>query len=212
MITPCCLCAQMRGEPELDLLHEYLGGQAYRRRLVELGHDWYAMPSIGSLVPGHTLLCPFDHVRSYAALGRATMVDLCPRLDRLAAGLGGRVQVFEHGNAKTGSQVACSVEHAHLHVVPKGPDMWPHIDARLEWEALEGGLPGLAASVGTDEYLLYGDLSGRYWVARASDRGHASQILRRALATAVGQPEQWNWRAHPRLRDTEASLRALTRV
>src|ERR1700726_3525320 len=105
MSDDCCLCAQVRGESELDLLHAHLGGGIYRRRLAALGGGWYGIPSVGSLVPGHVLFCPGRHVRSFALLLRDEVDDIEPRIGRLARRLtewfGGVAQLFEHGNAET---------------------------------------------------------------------------------------------------------------
>jgi hypothetical protein len=109
-------------------------------------------------------------------------------------------------------RVACSVEHAHLHLVPAAPDLWPHIDHSIQWERLADGLNALPSAIGSHEYLLYRDLDERYWVSRAPADGHPSQVMRRALAAALGEPEQWNWRVHPRRLETLASLGAIMAV
>jgi diadenosine tetraphosphate (Ap4A) HIT family hydrolase len=209
----CCLCAQIGGESGFDLLHKHLGGDAYRRRLAELGGDWYAIPSLGALVPGHTLLCPARHTRSFASLSVGELGEMEPRLTQLtsylSARFNGAMQLFEHGNARDGSRVACSVEHAHLHLVPGAPDLWPFIDRSINWEPLVDGLAGLAPATGGGEYLLYRDLNSDCWIAEAPEHGHPSQVMRRALAAAIGEPEQWNWRIYPRLRDTIVSTEAV---
>ena len=216
MRQPCCLCAQIAGDADRDLLERHLGRGHYTRRLAELKDGWHAIPSLGSLVPGHTLLCPSTHTRSFASLtpteidaGCANLADVSERLARL---LGGPVQVFEHGDAINGDRVSCSVDHVHLHVVPAAPDLWPHIDGSIVWHELRGGLRGLKQAVGDGEYLLFADTKARWWFAHAPTCGHSSQVMRRALATAIGEPSQWNWRLNPRLEETSASLEILTRT
>lgn len=175
MSSPCCLCAQIAGDRRHDLVHQHLGDDNYYRRLAEIGRDWCAIPSIGALVPGHTLLCPKQHLRSFASLDPDVLDDAATHLtcliDCLTQTFGNSVQLFEHGNAKHGFRVACSVEHAHLHVVPGAPDLWPHIDRSILWAPLINGLAGLADAAGVGEYLLYRDLDGDYWIAAAPEGG-----------------------------------------
>ena len=57
-ITACCLCSQIAGWEENDLISRLLGGDTYVRRVPFESESFALVPSLGPLVPGHTLLCP----------------------------------------------------------------------------------------------------------------------------------------------------------
>lgn len=208
----CCLCSQIAGDVRGDLLHRWLQRGQYERTVADLAANWHAIPSIGALVPGHTLLCPGTHTRSFASAMSSDChgaIESLALLDSaLSACFGGPAQVFEHGNAADGATLACSIEHAHLHVVPGVPDLWPFIDGRVIWQPI-AGIAALSEATGRSEYLLFRDSSAAWWVARAPAEGHPSQLMRRAVAAAIGEPDAWNWRLHPRLNQTHATAEAV---
>src|ERR1700729_1470425 len=86
------------------------------------GDQLAVLASRGALSLGHTLLCPTIHARSVAALPEV----LAERLLCAVPGLAQRltelterpVHAFEHGNASRGTRIACSVEHANIHLLP----------------------------------------------------------------------------------------------
>lgn len=213
MNAVCPLCAQISGDAQHDVLHQLLGEGEYRRCVLDLG-EFAAMPSVGALVAGHLLLCPRKHTRSFASLRGHEREAADTQLDRLAGQLrtwaGKEVQMFEHGNARHGTAVACTVEHAHVHVLAGVPDMRRLLRAQAHWIAVPRRLADLTAIVGDGEYVMYGDQDGRMWVTLAApDRPIPSQWLRQVAAAALGMPQRWNWREHPSPELTRASLDAL---
>ncbi len=210
--SACCLCAQIAGDEPGDLLHRLLDDGSYRRRVVQLAGGLLAMPSVGALVSGHVLLCPADHLRSLRCcddLPQAASVIASTRA-ALARWAQAPVQVFEHGDARHGTEVSCSVEHAHLHLLPGLPSLWPVLADQAPWRPLRAGLAELADVVGDREYVLYGDQAGRHWVTFEGPHGPLeSQWLRRVAARAAGEPDGWNWREHPNRGRTLASLEAV---
>ena len=56
--TECCLCNQIAGEEANDLIARLLQGEPYVRRVMLESRSFAAIPSLGPLVSGHTLLCP----------------------------------------------------------------------------------------------------------------------------------------------------------
>ena len=212
----CCLCEQIAGNASGDLLHAYLGG-AYERRAPEVADRMSLIPSLGSLVPGHVLLCPHEHVRSFAELGTHELQRVDALLPNLAERLGvvarAGVQLFEHGDAPESDRVSCSVEHAHIHLVPGVPDLWPLARDVARWQSVQD-LRSLSTTVGDGEYLALRGRTGGWQVALAPEGGHPSQLLRRLVAEALGErDDRWNWRSDPRLDMTARSwdvVRTLT--
>lgn len=98
------------------------------------------------------------------------------------------------------------MEHAHLHLVPAVPDLWPLAEDSLPWMAVDG-LIELQEAAGDHEYLALHGRTGGWQVAIAPPEGYPSQLLRRLTAQAIGRAEGWNWRHEPRLDTTETSWR-----
>lgn len=212
--SECCLCAQLAGDPTGDLLHAQFGGP-YEQRARALDRDLVLIPSLGSLVPGHVLVCPNTHVRSFAQLDGAVLSRVPALLkqltDRLGSVTGSDLQLFEHGDAKRSSRVSCSVEHAHLHIVPGVPDLWPAARRLASWTSIASPAE-LPSVVGDGEYLALLGRSGGWRVAPAPPLGHPSQLLRRLIADALGRAGTWNWREYPALDATAESWRIVQQV
>jgi diadenosine tetraphosphate (Ap4A) HIT family hydrolase len=216
MSVDCPFCAQAAGELDHNEIAALIDEPwAARPVLAELGGA-VAIPSIGALAPGHTLICPAEHYRSSLACPRELREEIS-ELTRLVRGrLESATQlpthVFEHGSPHDGSRIACSIEHAHVHVLPADIDVRERVATLAEWIAVKDGLESLRAAVGNAEYLFYEAPTGERAIATTTT-GLPSQLLRRVFAEALGL-EEWNWRIQPaveRMRRT-AELMSLVPV
>lgn len=209
----CCLCSQIAGDPDRDMIAALLPGRPYARRVLDESEAFAVVPSLGALVPGHVLVCPRRHLRSFAALPAALQDELdalVARVGRRLAALHGapHLHAFEHGMAAAGDRIVCTVDHAHLHLLPLARPVEPVLEG--EWQPFDGRLATLAAQVaaaGGGEYLWLAT-PGRPSRLQCAAPGAAvpSQALRRAFAAALGQP-QWDWRTTPDAAAADASWR-----
>jgi ATP adenylyltransferase len=206
----CChLCAQLAGERSGDLLQELLGTREYVRRVVLESAEFAVIPSLGALVEGHVLVLPKAHVRSFAQLGTSAgeTESFLERARLAVESAYSPPQIFEHGTGARSPQPACSVEHAHIHLVPCEVDLFARLADRFSWSRV-GGEAELAELVGDGEYLRIG-VEGGWMVARGGE-GFPSQLLRRELLGALAGPERdWNWRTSPRPELVASTFRAL---
>jgi ATP adenylyltransferase len=198
-MTPigCCeFCGQIAGDVTRNAIANLISIPWSSRPVLDEVPGAVVMPSIGALVPGHVLLCPTEHARSFAAtsshfepalatLGGATA-------ERLFVTTGLPVHRFEHGSSTRGERVACSVEHAHLHLVPARVDIRSQLGGIGEWRDVGPSLAEVRAASEGAEYLLYESPCGERSLTTTS-AGFPSQLLRRILAQAIGV-EEWNWR------------------
>src|SRR5437868_5006267 len=150
----CCLCSQIDGMAANDLIARLLPDQPYRRRIMLENRSFAVIPSLGPLVSGHSLLCPKAHVTRFAELDPDVYDDFRgirnALVERLRDLYGNRVHLFEHGAAASGARVLCTVDHAHLHVLPLPDD----IDAvRGNWATFDGSLGTLKRKVQGREYI-----------------------------------------------------------
>lgn len=214
---PCCICGQISGHPASDLIAAMLPGRPYARRVLLESESFAAIPSLGPLAPGHSLLCPKGHARSFAGLGSdldeellAVKEELCGVLARIH---GADIHVFEHGMAARGSRVLCTVEHAHLHVIPLPAGAVTRIPLRGAWTDIEGSPQALRDQAGQDEYVRYEAPGGRTSILRAgAAAGVESQHMRKVFARSLGRPAGWDWRTRPGAALADASWRQFSQV
>jgi len=195
----CHLCSQIVGDRENDLIARLLPGQAYIRRVVLDSESFAAIPSLGPLSDGHLLLCPRAHVCSAAALPRSIYAEYEAVKDRLVRFLEKQYQtavhVFEHGMGSAGRTV-CTVDHAHVHLVPL-PEHMPRLGLDgPTWQAFDGRLDTLAAMARGHEYVAYIPPDGQPVVCISEAARIESQYMRQAIARALGS-RSWNWRTEP---------------
>jgi len=212
--TVCHLCAQIAGEPAADLIHRLLCPAVYKRAVCLETADFAIIPSIGPLVPGHVLVTPKRHVRSFASLpvwhagaGEALAAGLAKELGAM---YDQPVHMFEHGSARSGNAIACSVEHAHLHVVPTAAQVWPLIQSAGAWRELRAD--PLSTIVADQEYLLYEHPNGKRFVLLTNENPIASQFMRQAFAWALGTPQLWDWRLYPRSEEILSTLLLVSEI
>jgi diadenosine tetraphosphate (Ap4A) HIT family hydrolase len=209
--SQCCLCSQIAGYKDNDLIAEMLPGRPYVRRVMMETASFAVIPSLGALVPGHSLVCPKPHIRSFSQLSASKYAefqqlkeDLRPALERL---YNTGVHLFEHGMAAEGNRVPCTVDHAHMHFLPL-PEAFD-LDAvrQLAWVPINGSVEAMAAAAGKSEYIFYEDSAGRGRILRAGATGFESQYMRRLLAGALPNSGNWNWREHPDAGAADAAWR-----
>lgn len=210
----CCLCAQVQGGVGANLLQQLLGTRWSTRPVLLENDVAVVMPSIGALAPGHVLVSPKLHARSLATTPRWCW-DLVEQLAHEAAEhlrqvTGELVHGFEHGSARSGERVACSVEHAHLHLLPASVSIDERLASLGSWTAIGADPEALFAAVQSEEYLLYRHPSGQRYVKIAPRNGFPSQLMRRVFADALDVAEYWNWRVHSAENHVRATIDLFT--
>jgi ATP adenylyltransferase len=168
-------------------------------------------PSLGALIPGWTLILPKEHHLALAELSDEKLDELSS-LHRLiqskltASGFGSTVS-FEHGPAFPGQEVGCGVDHAHLHVVPTDANVLEgaaHLFPALRWRKVSSIASARSGFIAGESYLYVEDQFGRSWLAHHSDI--PSQLIRQVIAFDLGRSDEFNWRAHPQLKNVERTV------
>jgi hypothetical protein len=122
------------------------------------------------------------------------------------------VHRFEHGNATGEQRIACSVEHAHLHLLPAHVNVDDALRRLGSWVPIDtAGSPWVITH--GREYLLYRPPGADESWVRVTPAGKRtqSQLLRRLFAVALGRPGLWNWREHPDPSSAHETYLALAR-
>jgi ATP adenylyltransferase len=195
----CCICSQIAGDSSNDLFAKAVGAGPYVRRVPLETENFAVIPSLGPLAPGHVILCPKEHYRSFASIPSRhdnEYESLLSTLKNLLRGLYSTdVHLFEHGMAADASRMLCTVDHAHLHVLPASVSVtkilepYPHIP-------VGAGLAGLRHLAQTEEYVFYESPTGDRRLIPARDQPLESQYLRQVFAKTLGHACEWNWRDH----------------
>jgi ATP adenylyltransferase len=166
-----------------------------------------AVPSVGALVPGWILIIPKRHVLSLAGLAayeKRSFVAELHVLKRQYTERFGSVTLFEHGPALPGGAVGCSIDHAHMHIVPTGGlDLVARAQAYFPgftWRKIDG----LGAVEPGVPYLFVEPPVGSAWVATGNDI--PSQALRRVVAAELGCTDEYDWKAFPRFDTVRETL------
>ncbi len=202
----CCLCSQILGIQQNDLISAMASDTEYLRRVVLESHLFVVIPSIGPLVRGHSLLCPKRHFRSLAQLPACYDDEYVVMKARLVSVLSELyatpIHCFEHGAAAAGTRVLCTVEHAHLHLVPANASIAASLRSENTWLPIGSTLQDLRSAVGEGEYIYYEDPEGIRLVRLAGNESIPSQYMRRVIGDALGRGHLWDWRANPRIDET----------
>jgi ATP adenylyltransferase len=197
----CSLCSELRHDEEV----------VWRASLDNV--EIVAVASLGALATGHLLVCPLRHERSWLQLPDANVDQLLdvigPLCEQLQRGVNAPVHLFEHGNAVIGSRVVCSVEHAHLHLLPAAVNVWSTLKKDRQWVPIHGGATEMKARANGREYLLYRPPGRELMMSLGDGESIRSQLLRRCFAEALGIPTQWNWRDHARVEDAARTARVV---
>jgi ATP adenylyltransferase len=176
--------------------------------------NYFAITSVGALVPGWLLIFPKAHTANLAQhYDRDEFVVFRREVaTRLESTFSAPVRMFEHGPVCHGSQLGCGVDHAHLHVVPlpfsiesvarKGPSAHSWTSMKSTEVALNGG---------NMEYLLCSDNPNEFdpSVSIAFPSELTSQFFRRIVAAKLGRETEYDYKFHrqlPTVRETTQLL------
>ena len=194
-----------------NLPPRFFSGQYYDRPIAET-KSFFAVPSLGSLVPGWLLLVPKRQATSLAQLTLEEAVELKVFASEMTAKLAlvyGEVVQFEHGATVIGSKTGCGVDQAHLHLVPLSNDRFQAAvreeGTKLGLKWLGGGLRPFGGGASSD-YLWFSAGSRSRICIPAQP---VSQFFRRCVARAIGLPDSWDYREHPSHDVVKATIQQL---
>jgi diadenosine tetraphosphate (Ap4A) HIT family hydrolase len=178
--------------------------------------NFVAIPTVGSILPGWLLIVPRQHFLCIGAFTSELMREFVSFRDEVAFALGrafGPVAFFEHGPSTPCTSIGCGVDHAHLHLVPTTVDLREGADrlatGALAWFELEG-LPTLSRYHSAGLPYLYVNQFGRSWIC--TPETIESQLFRKVLAEAVGQPQKFDWKQHSFPAEVEETILKLEGV
>lgn len=200
----CCLCPNRvsANSPEF-----------WNKPLFETD-NFAVIPSLGSLVSGWLLIVPKSHVICLGALSDELVQEM-QLVSRKMADLVSRsyekVCLFEHGPTAGRKSTGCSVDHAHLHLVPVEFDL-----ATIALRFMPDGSKWLSADWNScrdafhqgSDYLYIEQPIGVGRIATHTE--FPSQVFRKAIAHHLGIDEEYSWRDFPKLDSVAQTIRSLS--
>jgi ATP adenylyltransferase len=180
-------------------------------------HGCLVAPTLGSIVPNWLLIVPRTPSINFAQLKDRTGAEPSHLIRNVLAeyGVAGdRAIWFEHGASSAGSLVGCGVDQAHLHVLVDAPFSFQDFEREakrasdLGWErrVAQTAYDSLEADT---SYLLAAQSDWAVVATKVESVG--SQFFRRVVANLIHQPEIWNYRSHPNLRNVHETIRNFSR-
>lgn len=168
------------------------------------------------MVAGWMLIVPKEHFISIGAMPEdlaGEMMDLKRRVASYLQLVYGPLCAFEHGPSGIERKIGCGVDHAHLHLVPIRFDLISaarlYLPEGVQWQ--DGNLSKCrSAFLQGRDYLYIEQPLGHGQIAFHKEFG--SQIFRKAIASRIGMPDQYNWRDYPQhgnIAETIDKFRAL---
>ena len=196
----CCLCSDINARGSAEI---------WNKPLFE-SPNFAVFPSLGSLVEGWLLVIPKAHFLCIGALPDDLTTELEALKQQISAAICakyGHVCAFEHGPRSASRKVGCTVDHAHVHIVPVSFDLAKAASKFMPPDAVwivATPESRRAAFLSRQDYLYLEQPIGSPRIALHDN--FSSQIFRKAIASTLGVPEQFSWREYPQ---TEIILRTI---
>jgi diadenosine tetraphosphate (Ap4A) HIT family hydrolase len=177
-----------------------------------------ALPSVGALVPGWTLVVPRRPLRNLSDASFEERTELGEIANTIAHALqraGEQVFCFEHGSRYAGSLTGCGVDQAHLHIVPLTFDLIQaalrHDDGAIIWHQPKISTAPLDTLPQQGEYVaLWRNADHLTLIGKV--RFPISQWVRRVIADELGIGSEWNYRTHPQSLNVRSTLAILAEL
>lgn len=176
--------------------------------------DFVVVPTLGALIQGWILVIPKTPFICVGALTeplREQLSNIKNYCAEIIEEQFGEAAIFEHGPAVAGDAVGCTVDYAHLHILPARChliDSIPNISAKSPlWQSANDISATKEYFQSGISYLYVEQPVGKSMIANARDM--PSQLFRRVVAHSVGLPEQFNWREHPMQENVLATVAIL---
>ncbi len=208
-ITDCCLC----NEIETGIFPaEYAAVYGVDKRICFESDNFIVIPSVSPLAIGHTMLLPKQHYTSIMACPKEMKDEALTLIDSLYANLSdrfGQLFLFEHGVGRL-DDVACGINHAHLHFVPLPENISNGIIEKVIQQLGTTGVTTLNdlynAKYHADAYIMMGN---RFNSMQKIVSDHIpSQLVRKLIAGRLNN-KTWDWRNADGISQFTDSLTAL---
>ncbi|HFD0467400.1 TPA: hypothetical protein ACF01X_000659 [Yersinia enterocolitica] len=159
-----------------------------------------AMVSIGSLVPGWSLICPKEHkINLVSEYTQSEFWEFATEAVSAIEALYGKTTIFEHGAFDNQSKTGCGTWHAHLHAVPLNFSLENAVfefAPDMSWEKCK--VSDISQISNGVEYLFmsenFSGISTEGYICIL--KKETSQFFRRVIANELGQPDEFDYKLY----------------
>lgn len=178
--------------------------------------NFRVVPSLGSLVEGWLLIVPKNFYISFGAFQNLSLYtelnDLIAYLGQMTKTIYGDFVLFEHGPIVSNSLVGCSVDYAHLHLVPISIDLIkeskPFLIQDVTWRSVPGIYNTADYYQKNTPYLFIRDVNGNDIIGIAEDL--PSQLFRKTIAKHIGVEEKYDWKRYPFVDNINSTIKSIS--
>ena len=186
---------------------------AWDRVLLEFP-NFIVVPTKGALLPGWLLVISKAHTLCTGFLDDVAQTELRSVIEsaaELVRSRFGEPTLFEHGPSTEGTVLGCGVDHLHIHVAPLPFSLRGAADKLnndLHWQRIDSFVHLKRLSENNESYC---------WVREPGDLGpyvcspapKVRQFLRRAIASELGRPDEFDYATYPELSIVQETLNSL---
>ncbi len=162
--------------------------------------SFYVIPALGCLVKNYIMIVSKRHINSMCYLtnsGKKELVNLINKFRSIfKVKYGFYPIIFEHGASnKEANKSSCCIVHAHIHIVP-------YVINKQQEMVNTLGLCSLSDfsefyTLGYNKpYVFFMDNQGEMYYKDCQNDVMPSQIIRKWIASDMGQPNDWDWRTN----------------
>ncbi len=201
MTQECCFCKELIS-PLNSVFYKNIGCKFnINSRMLFSTKNWYAIPSLGCLSPGHILIVCKLHYLCSANLTnqlRQELLRLKNKVEKILLKKTGEKSIcFEHGVTSDSFVGANSIDHVHLHIIPLSYPIWPQISSKYNFHDFEiiPDYKHLFKRWDTNlpnTYLLFQDTNNIIYYNENGDK-YPSQLFRKCIAPFLNS-KQWDWK------------------
>ncbi len=162
--------------------------------------NFKVIPSLGSLIPGWLMIVPKEYYISMGAIMNSNLYhelrNLMVQIKLIVKNTYGDSIIFEHGPAEIKSSVGCTVDYAHIHIVPIAIDLIEyskkHTKQEINWKEVVGIDEASKYYDKKEPYLFVSNAEGKNFIGTSDHI--PSQLFRKTIASYLGIEEMYDWK------------------
>jgi ATP adenylyltransferase len=189
----------------------------FNTRVIE-SKNFVVVPTLGAMIEGWMLIVPRDFHLNLAQLKPHLFDELDSVIQQTELIIRKKFHtptvLFEHGPTAIGSTAGCSVDYAHLHVVPTEFDLLGGLRRFLgleyDWQAVQNLMALSHRRVECNDYLYFRNQSGNHFLTLQKDI--PSQLFRKVIANYLGKPNSYDWKQFPEMKKIRNTIEKIQDV
>lgn len=173
--------------------------------------NFVVVPTLGAIVEGWLIIVPKPHFLCFGEMPLeffSELQNLTRHILFSSRKLYGPTVLFEHGPSAPSQNMGCTIDHAHLHVVPTNCDLLisssDFCPQKFNWTPTGALTNSKILFESNQPYLYIQQNDGKQFFAVSEN--FPRQFLRRVIAKHHGNHDQFDWETFPFVENIERTL------